>query len=711
MQDRSPVFYDPQNRRWLRFKRIVQLLTLGLGLIFSSLITSILINPRLPNLDLPPLQRKLEMHQSWIANKIALTFDDGPDKLYTPQILEILRRYHVVASFFVMGKNAYAHPELLQQIVQEGHEIGNHTWMHPNINQISQNQLAIELNATQRLLESQLGFYSILFRPPYEEYLGSVKPKELELIEFASKLGYYTVSVQIDSNDCHNPGVDKIINTTIQQAVSGKGNIVLLHDSGGDRSQTVNALPQIVEALQAHGFELVSISNLLSLSRNAVMPPIPKDERILASVNGLAFLLVKCFSSFVYYLLIVVSGITIIRQLLINILALYEWLRSKSLPCSSDYLPSVSVVVPAFNEETVILKTIHSLLYSNYLNFNIIVVDDGSSDRTYYYLVKAFRNHPIVRILSKSNGGKAQALNYGINQSQAEIVITIDADTILFPDTISKLVRHFAAPHVGAVAGNIKVGNRINQLTYWQALEYITTQNLERRVFGLLNCIPVVSGAIGAWRRQLILKAGGLTNDTVAEDADLTLAILRMGYKINYEMDAIAITEAPDTITNFLKQRFRWIYGALQLLWKHRDTLFRLRYGALGFFVIPNLIFLQGCFVLASPIADIGLCLSLALEIIKKILQVNIYLVDTFSYTIYYFILSIFLDFFASFMAFILEPKEDFKLIIWLPIQRFIFRQLIAWVAIKSIFTAIHGKLVSWEKIERKATVHVEKGF
>ncbi|MEH2056039.1 MAG: glycosyltransferase [Nostoc sp.] len=427
-------------------------------------------------------------------------------------------------------------------------------------------------------------------------------------------------------------------------------------------------------------------------------------ERTIASVNSVGFRLINFFDSFTYNLLILLTKITIIRQILISILAFYERYRSDTIPPLQNYLPSVSVVVPAFNEEKVILNTVYSLLRSNYPNFNIIVVDDGSTDRTYQYLVKAFSSHSLVYIFSKPNEGKGQALNDGIKQSKAEIIITIDADTIVFPNTISKLVQHFATPHIAAVAGNIKVGNRLNLLTYWQALEYITTQNLERRVFSLLNCIPVVPGAIGAWRRQIIFKAGGFTNDTVAEDGDLTIRMFKLGYKINYENEAIALTEAPATTLGFIKQRFRWTYGTLQVIWKHRDIIFRIRYGTLSIFVLPNFIFLQIYSILALPLIDLRLLISLVrVASEQQIIYSYAYL------SIFYFTLSLGLEFITSWIAFLLEPEEDYRLLLWLPFQRLIYRQLMFYVGIKSILVAIQGKYVGWQKIERKATVYYHK--
>jgi cellulose synthase/poly-beta-1,6-N-acetylglucosamine synthase-like glycosyltransferase len=264
----------------------------------------------------------------------------------------------------------------------------------------------------------------------------------------------------------------------------------------------------------------------------------------------------------------------------------------------------VSIIVPSYNEEQVIENTIRSLLCSDYPHFEIIIVDDGSSDRTSDIVNEKFGGEPLVQLFTVANAGKAAALNFGLRRAQGDVIVALDADTQFPPETIRALARRFVDPRIGAVAGNAKVGNRINIVTRWQALEYITSQNMDRRAFASLNCITVVPGAVGAWRRELIEQCGGFSNDTLAEDQDLTLLIRKLGYKIGYEEAAIAWTEAPDGVRTLARQRFRWAYGTLQCLWKHRDALFRPRYGTLGLVGMPNVWIFQVLFPLISPIMD-----------------------------------------------------------------------------------------------------------
>ena len=638
-------------------------------------------------------------------HKIALTFDDGPDPRYTPQVLEVLRREQVPATFFIVGLNGALNAQLLQRIVDEGHEIGNHTFTHPNIAMISPQLLSLELNATERLFESRLGRRSVLFRPPYAEDVEPETPEQVKPLLVTGDLGYYTIGMQIDPNDWKNPGVDQIVQATIEGAVRGEGNVVLLHDSGGDRAQTVEALPQIIAGLRARGFQLVRVSELLGLSRDAVMPPIQPDAQLSARLTDIGFLCLNWMSATLHSLFLIGIALGVLRFLFIGTLAVSERWQSRRAVYSDAFVPSVSVIIPAYNEEQVICQTIRSLLDSDYVNYDIVVVDDGSSDDTAQHVSESFSADPRVHLFTKVNGGKSQALNYGIAQTQADIVLTLDADTVFRRDTVRKLVRHFVDPQVAAVAGNAKVGNRINLLTNWQALEYIASQNLDRRAFALLNCISVVPGAVGAWRRELVVRAGGFAEETLAEDADLTLALLRLGYKIDYEEEAMAFTEAPDTVRGFVKQRFRWMYGTLQAAWKHIDTLFRPRYGALGMFAIPNVLIFQILFPLISPVMDLLMVWSLAAAGWARYQHPLDYTTDTLQRVLFYYALFFTLDLLATFVAFLLERKEDWSLLIWLVFQRFLYRQLTYYVTIKSTLTAIRGTIVGWGKLERKATV------
>jgi cellulose synthase/poly-beta-1,6-N-acetylglucosamine synthase-like glycosyltransferase/peptidoglycan/xylan/chitin deacetylase (PgdA/CDA1 family)/spore germination protein YaaH len=641
-----------------------------------------------------------------VPRKIALTFDDGPDPDYTPRILDELKKANAPATFFVVGLSGELHADLLKREIAEGHEIGNHTFTHPNVATISETQFRLELKATQVLLESVLGRRTLLFRPPFAEDSEPDTPDQVRPLELVSDLGYVTVGMLIDPDDWRRPGVDEIVKSTVEKAQRGVGNVVLLHDSGGDRSQTIQALPILIAELRARGFELVTVGDLMGKSRDEVMPLVPAEMWWQTWAGRAAFATVNFVISAVHYLFLIGIVLGAGRLVFIGTLAIIEHWRERHAVYDSSYSPTVAVIVPAFNEEKVVLQTVTSLLASDHPpNFEIVVVDDGSTDGTYQRCLEAFADEPRVRVFTKPNSGKPDALNHGVRHTASEIVIALDADTLFARDTISKLIRHFANPQVGAVAGNAKVGNRVNLLTRWQALEYVTSQNLDRRAFNLLNCVTVVPGAVGAWRRELIEQVGGFNDLTLAEDADLTMSIRKLGYSIAYEDEAVGLTEAPDTVRGFVRQRYRWMYGTLQAAWKHADALFRPRYGSLGFVALPNIFIFQVLFPLISPVMDLLMLVTLLTSAINKLQHPQEFSADSLRRALFYYALFVAIEFAAASIAFLLEKKENKRLLVWLFWQRFFYRQLMYYVAIKATMASLKGIAVGWNKVERKATV------
>jgi cellulose synthase/poly-beta-1,6-N-acetylglucosamine synthase-like glycosyltransferase/peptidoglycan/xylan/chitin deacetylase (PgdA/CDA1 family)/spore germination protein YaaH len=647
---------------------------------------------------------------------IALTFDDGPDPRWTPAILDILKQENVPATFFVIGKNGQAYPDLLRRLVNEGHEIGNHTYTHPNLGEIPNSLTELELNATQRLIESETGRSTVLFRPPYFGDAEADKPQEVEPAYLAQQLGYLMVGVRIDPDDWELPvTADQIISRTLARVDDNnpdtRGQIVLLHDSGGDRTATIAALPELIRKLKARGFRFVPVSDLAGLSRDQVMPLIPPRERVLTRSNAVSFFFLSTMGWILQWIFVIGIVLGLGRLIFIGTLALAQWLRSRRRErrhAGAEYSPFVSVIVPAYNEELVIANTINSLLASDYENYEIVVVDDGSTDKTSAVVRSSFSADARIRLFSEPNAGKAAALNTGLKHSQGEIVIALDADTLFAPQTIGALAHRFSDPQMGAVAGNAKVGNRINIVTRWQALEYITSQNMDRRAFASLNCITVVPGAVGAWRRDLITQAGGFQSDTLAEDQDLTLSIRRMGHNIGYEEDAIAWTEAPDRLSTLAKQRFRWAFGTLQCMRKHVDALFRPRYGALGFVALPNVWIFQILFPLISPVMDLMLVYTLLVAGLDRLQQPVGYSSTALRQVLFYYALFLAIDWVAASFAFLLEKKEHWRLLWWLFLQRFCYRQVMYYVMIKSVAVAARGSTVGWGKLDRKATAEAQ---
>lgn len=622
--------------------------------------------------------------------KMVLSFDDGPDAAFTPEILDILKVKNVKAAFFVVGINAESNIGVLKRIYDEGHEIGSHSFLHPNIAEVSRERTDLELSTTQRLLESVLGHSTIMFRPPYVADSEPQTAEEILPVVRAKQLGYLTVAESIDPLDWDKPSAQVIIDRVLEQR--DLGNIILLHDAGGDRTETVKALPVLIDTLRSLGYEFVTVGDLIGKSRDQLMPKVPDSEVYFTGANKVfleSFYTVKNVFVALFYVAIVL-GIARLIFILVSVI------KDKKTSARRKFLLEpgfrVSIIVPALNEEKVIVKCVQSLLECEYKNKEIIVVDDGSKDRTSDVLNEAFQGVSNVTVLKIQNSGKAAALNHGLKTASGDIIITLDADTVFQQDTISKLVRNFSEKDIAAVAGNVKVGNRHNLLTKWQALEYITSQNLDRRAYDAWNAIIVVPGAVGAYRRIVLDEIGGFSNQTLAEDTDLTMQILVLGYRVVNEPEAIGFTEAPEKIRMLFRQRYRWVYGTLQSFWKHKSAFLNPDNKGFGLISLPNIIIYQLLIPLIAPLLDFLFILSI---------------ISGYFGTIFiYFIIFLITDLLIGLFAFLLE-KEDLKLIIYLPFQRILYRQLLYVAVIKAALTAIKGTLVGWRKFERSGKVKV----
>jgi peptidoglycan-N-acetylglucosamine deacetylase len=622
--------------------------------------------------------------------EVVLTFDDGPDPAYTPQILDILDKNHVKGTFFILGENAMQHPELVKKMYQEGHEIGNHTFTHPDIASITPMQTKMELNANQRLVQEITGHSMTLFRPPYVADAGPSTKNELEPIVRAQAMGYTTVGELIDTDDWQGLSSNEIVKRVLNQLP--EGNVILLHDAGGDRSNTVKALPIIIKELKQRGYTFTTIADLIGKSHSQIMPSANQNNPYLVYDKAVF----KVFQgwhlglSFLFYSAIIIG---ILRLAIFVFLSRRQVKRYKETEIDPSFTPLVSVVIAAYNEEKVICKTVDSILSSDYPAFEILVIDDGSKDDTSIVVQEIYGNHPLVKLIQKTNGGKSSAVNLGFKEANGEIVVALDADTLIAENAISLLVNHFKNEKVAAVSGNVKVGNKGNLLTNWQHIEYVTGFNLERRAFAALNCITVVPGAIGAWRKTAVEEAGYFKEDTLAEDTDITLTLLRQGKRIEFEEKAYAYTEVPEDIKSLAKQRYRWVYGTLQCLWKHREALFNKKHNSLGYLALPNMWLFQYIYQTISPIADILFIMALFNPHPEK--------------AAIGFILFYLLDFVTSLYAFRLE-KESPKPLASLFLQRILYKQLMTYVVVKSIFSAIKGVTVGWGKLKRKGNVTQE---
>ena len=355
--------------------------------------------------------------------------------------------------------------------------------------------------------------------------------------------------------------------------------------------------------------------------------------------------------------------------------------------------PFISIVVPAFNEAAVIQSSLSSLLELRYPYYEIIAVDDGSTDGTYEKMKEFEGNHYGVRVsvYRKENSGKADALNYGIRRSKAQLVVCMDSDSRLTPDALRYAVYHFQDPNVGAIAGNVKVINRHNIWTKLQALEYIEGLNIVRNAQAFWRTVNVVPGPIGIFRRTAIEGTGGYDSDTFAEDFDMTVKLLADGWKISYEPKAIAYTEAPESLLDIIKQRYRWTRGVLQALRKQKRLLTRSN----GNITTPLSLWYMIFEGLVWP----------AMNIFANLFFVWIALIYgmTKLLVLWWLLLTV-LDLLIAFYAIVME-REDLSLVLYSIFYRFFYVMIIDVCKVFATLEELVGLDMSWGKLARKGRI------
>ncbi|MFF3616024.1 bifunctional polysaccharide deacetylase/glycosyltransferase family 2 protein [Streptomyces sp. NPDC002580] len=690
--------------------------------------------------------------QSVPKKTIVLTFDDGPTANWTPEVLEVLEENDVEATFFMVGSMVSRYPDVVKTLVKQGNEVGIHTFTHVDLSYQSTARLQRELKQTQLALAGAAGVTTTLFRAPYSSEISAVDNYSWPVYKELGGLGYTSVFVDTDSDDWKKPGVSKIVRWATPK--KNEGAIVLMHDAGGDRSQTVEALGAYIKKMKAKGYAFTSVSGARAkLDRAAAQArgtgaatgsspppdaPVSGGQSSGGQVNGqqvgpgstaggtvsgaaqaaqrkatgatlyegkalvyavaVAEWVVPALSWF-----LVVVGVAVMGRFGMMLVLARRHFRQRNRTRRSgrggrfSWGPTVTrpvtVIVPAYNEKECIANTLKSLAKSTH-PIEIIVVDDGSEDDT--AAIAESLGMPNVRVVRQENAGKPAALNNGVRQASHDIVVMMDGDTVFEPDAVHQLVQPFADPEIGAVAGNAKVGNRGTVIGAWQHIEYVMGFNLDRRMYDLLRCMPTIPGAIGAFRRDAVLEVGGMSEDTLAEDTDITIAMHRAGWRVVYQEHAKAWTEAPGSLKQLWSQRYRWSYGTMQALWKHRKSLTDKgpsgRFGRVG---MPLVVLFQIVTPVFAPLIDV--------------------------FTVYSMV---FIDFRAALLAWLAVlavqlvcaayafriDREKYRYLAMLPLQQLAYRQMMYLVLIHSCVTALTGGRLRWQKLKRTGEVGTPAG-
>ncbi|MFG2279336.1 bifunctional polysaccharide deacetylase/glycosyltransferase family 2 protein [Streptomyces asoensis] len=690
---------------------------------------------------------------------IALTFDDGPNPTWTPQVLEILRKYDVPGTFFLVGSMVSRYPGIVRDMVEEGNEVGIHTFTHVDLSYQSDARVDREMEQTQLALAGAAGITTTLFRAPYSSEADAIDNYSWPVYEKLGEDGYTSVFVDTDSDDWKKPGVSKIIKWATPE--DGKGASVLFHDAGGERSQTIKALPAYIKKMKAAGYTFTTISGVMQEQNAAARQAsgtagqqaagtagtaagtatagaqgtageqpgsVPGGEsgigdggnggtggtadRLQAAhreatgvtlYEGKALIAAVTLAEWTVPALsvgLMIVGVAVMGRfgmMLILARRHYRKRNKRRFSWGPTVTRPVSVIVPAYNEKECIANTLESLAKSTH-PIEIIVVDDGSDDNTSEISREAARALGMtnVRVIRQENAGKPAALNNGVRSASYDIVVMMDGDTVFEPDAVHQLVQPFADPDVGAVAGNAKVGNRDTIIGAWQHIEYVMGFNLDRRMYDLLRCMPTIPGAIGAFRRDAVLEVGGMSEDTLAEDTDITIAMHRAGWQVVYQEHAKAWTEAPGSLKQLWSQRYRWSYGTMQALWKHRKSLTDKgpsgRFGRVG---MPLVVLFQIVTPVFAPLIDV--------------------------FTVYSMI---FVDFQAALLAWLAVlgvqlgcaayafrlDREKYRYLLMMPLQQLAYRQMMYLVLIHSCITALTGGRLRWQKLKRTGEVGTPAG-
>ncbi|MDX3690142.1 bifunctional polysaccharide deacetylase/glycosyltransferase family 2 protein [Streptomyces europaeiscabiei] len=605
------------------------------------------------------------------ARTVALTFDGGPDPVWTPRLLDLLREHHAHATFFVFGAQAARHPDLVRRILDEGHEIGSNTYTGADLGSSSRLRAAMELTLTRQTLAGSAGIRTDLLRMPLTTQVDTLCGAEWKAARSAVADGYVVVAADRPDRDPARGLVRQFSQTELAYQETKK----LLGDPHADRFTTVT-----------HAVGMPSADTRVSTA-----------ERWQGRVLNWAVTAGHAFTHAMLWVLAVAGALGVLRLVLLTVFARTHVRRLTRLRSGAPRLREVNapvtVLVPAYNEEAGIESTIHSLLASTHPYIEVLVIDDGSTDQTAD--LATWIDDPRVRVIRQPNAGKAAALNTGLANASYDVVVMVDADTVFEADALHRLIQPLAHPAVGAVSGNTKVGNRRGLLGRWQHLEYVFGFNLDRRMFEVLECMPTVPGAIGAFRRDALMGVGGVSEDTLAEDTDLTMALWRAGWRVVYEESAVAWTEVPTSLRQLWRQRYRWCYGTLQAMWKHRRAVAEL--GPAGRFARRGLTYLalfQVALPLIAPVVDLFAVYGV------------LFLDPMRSAGVWFGFLTV--QLICAGYALRLDG-ERLRTLWSLPLQLFVYRQLMYLVVIQSVVALLLGTRLKWQRMHRSGTAATEQ--
>lgn len=640
-----------------------------------------------------PRPVQFERYGSAPPNQIALSFDDGPDAVATAQILDALKRHDAPATFFVVGKAALSAPDLVKRAVDEGHTIGSHSFSHPHMEDISPFRAQTELRANRSLIEGIVGRSPVLYRPPYIRGPGPINEIEATAFATLSDDGYVVAGSDIVPTDWAGNSAQEIVRQVFADLERSGSNVIVLHDGRSSGMHTAEAVDLLIPALRARGYDIVSLPTILGSTNAAMMPSVGLTASVFKGVSVATIGFWIAVLTALFWVCVLAS---VLRSVLYLVLS---HRRDPVFPRTFAGLPSVTVVVPAYNEEKVVVSTVRAILACNYPQLSCIVVDDGSTDNTFGVISRAFGDDPRVQILSQANQGKWQALNNAFQKITSEIAVCVDADTRIAPDAIREIVPPFADSKVAAVAGTVVVANQSGLLTRFQSIEYTTAQQIGRRAQEHLNGILVVPGALGAWRVEAVRDVGLYSNETLTEDADLTIWLRRGGYRIAYAENARSRTEAPADVRSLMKQRLRWSLGNLQTLWKHRKAF--VEFGPWKVLSMIDMVFFGYILPILSPVVDLLFVVFLTGLVTDWFSGRALGEIEVSHLAVMGVVLVQIIDIAVAWIAHRRDHQPTARLLYLVPMMNLLYRPLMYVTVYRALWSALSGKLARWNKLRR----------
>jgi len=548
------------------------------------------------------------------APVIALTFSGGLDDEWIGQVEDVLAEHDVTATFFLTGQALIEHPKRVRQLEDAGHEIGVNGYSAVDLANLDDWQVRLHLSTTETLLASATGRWSRLFRPPGAQPLRGIDDADLDLARVAIDEGYTVVLAdRVASIWSDRRSAEQLIGDVLP--IPGTAAVVEFPTPPPARRRvTLDVLRFALDAIPAQAaaaqepvdIEFVTVSQYAGRDADDLHPIADDGERWRGQVLARSLPILATARGGVHVLAVVLLVLGTIRMGLGTFVALRARRHPVTPPGLEAQALAITVLIAARDEAESIVATIEALFATTHPSVEIIVIDDGSTDGTADLVLAMRPGRPGIGLsLSRQEGiGKSSALNLGLLEASHEIVVCIDADTLVEPEALTLLAEPFLDPAVGAVSGHVLVGNPGRLLGRFQRAEYAVGCTIERRLLNRLGFMTCVSGAVGAYRRHALSGIGGFSSDTCAEDTDAALALQRAAWTARYAPDARAHTIVPLSIRGLWTQRVRWSLGVAQSVWKHRGGMTDSgRSGWLGRRALPYLIVFGGLSVL-GPVVD-----------------------------------------------------------------------------------------------------------